>query len=46
LSDLGLAAAEGEATAAQIALNTAIEAFPLGWILAGIAAVVAAIKII
>lgn len=41
MADLGMAAADEAATGAQWSLNAAIAACPIGWILAGIAALVA-----
>ena len=46
LSKLGLAGADGTATGAQWALNAAIYACPLGWILVIIVAVIAAIALL
>ena len=43
LAKLGLVPANGAATASQTALNAAIYACPIGWIILGIAALVAAI---
>ena len=45
MSDLGMAAADTAAAGAQTALNTAMEACPIGWILLAVAALIALLVI-
>lgn len=46
MAKLGMAAADSTATTAQTALNAAVAAFPIGWLLAGLAAIIALIALL